>query len=236
MLGNLQVSGDITSNGNINGNNLSISNAATITNLTVTGNVSFPQSGGNSSLQLPSNVVIAPNGVLDLTGGKLITPWIGTSINSPGGGESTPGNIFGTWTLGTNSRLQATYADLAERFASDAHYDAGTVVELGGIKEITAVVKDLSDKVFGVISNCAAYIMNSAAGNDTTHPTVAMTGRVPVKVVGTVAKGDRLVSAGNGRARAAREGEATSFTTIGRSLVDKTTEDQGIVEAIVTIK
>jgi hypothetical protein len=63
-----------------------------------------------------------------------------------------------------------------------------------------------------------------------------MTGRVPVRVVGVVNKGDRLVSAGNGLARAAQTGEATAFNVIGRSLVNKSSSDKGVVEAIVTIK
>ena len=78
--------------------------------------------------------------------------------------------------------------------------------------------------------------MNSAAGTNATHPPVAMTGRVPVKVVGQVNKGDRLVSAGNGLARAAHAGEATAFNVIGRALVSKTEAGEGTVEAIVTIK
>jgi hypothetical protein len=90
--------------------------------------------------------------------------------------------------------------------------------------------------VFGVISTNAAYLMNNGAGNDTTHPPVAMTGRVPVQVTGIVNKGDRLVSAGNGMARAAKAGEATAFNVIGRSLVDKLDSGLGTVEAIVTIK
>jgi hypothetical protein len=63
-----------------------------------------------------------------------------------------------------------------------------------------------------------------------------MTGRVPVQVTGVVHKGDRLVSAGNGMARAAKSGEATAFNVIGRSLVDKLDSGVGTVEAIVTIK
>jgi hypothetical protein len=63
-----------------------------------------------------------------------------------------------------------------------------------------------------------------------------MTGRVPVRTIGPVAKGDRLVSAGNGLARAAQPGEATAFNVIGRALSSKTTTGVGTVEAIVTIK
>ena len=78
--------------------------------------------------------------------------------------------------------------------------------------------------------------MNSLAGTDKTHPPVAVTGRVPVRTIGCVQKGDRLVSAGNGLARAARPGEISAFNVIGRALANKTDSGEGMVEAIVTIK
>ena len=61
------------------------------------------------------------------------------------------------------SRLNATYADLAERFESDVPYEAGTVVQLGGTKEVTAVKYELSEEIFGVVSNTAAYLLNAPA-------------------------------------------------------------------------
>jgi hypothetical protein len=152
------------------------------------------------------------------------------------GANTTAGSITGNWTLTAGSRLNATYADLAERFAADDVYAPGTVVQLGGTKEITAVQYDLSDDIFGVISNTAAYLMNAGAGSDVTHPPVAVSGRVEVKVVGKVSKGDRLVSAGNGLARSAKLGEATSFNTVGRALEDKTDDGVGYVESFVAIK
>jgi len=165
----------------------------------------------------------------------VIAPSSVTTANITTGGNTIAGQLTGNWTLTTGSRLQATYADLAERFEADAYYDAGTVVELGGEKEITSVKYELSEDIFGVISNTAAYLMNSGAGNDTTHPPVAMTGRVKVKVTGTVKKNDRLVSAGEGIARAAKPGEATAFNVIGRSLENKTDSSIGTVLAIVTV-
>jgi hypothetical protein len=153
-----------------------------------------------------------------------------------GGVPTTALTIFGANGTVAGNQVNANYADVAERFAADEMLEPGTVVELGGSEEITKVTGDLSDNVFGVISTRAAYLMNSNAGNDKTHPPVAMTGRVPVKVVGTVNKGDRLVSAGNGLARAAQPGEATAFNVIGRSLESKQNQEQGLVEAIVTIK
>lgn len=153
-----------------------------------------------------------------------------------GGTPTTALTIYGANGTVAGNQVNANYADVAERFAADEMLEPGTVVELGGSEEITKVTSDLSDNVFGVISTRAAYLMNSNAGNDSTHPPVAMTGRVPVKVVGTVSKGDRLVSAGNGLARAAQPGEATAFNVIGRSLESKQDQEQGLVEAIVTIK
>lgn len=177
-----------------------------------------------------------------LTGSNSISQFTGsiapasvTTTTLTTGSSSTAGQLTGNWTLGASSRLQATYADLAERFEADAYYDAGTVVELGGDKEITSVKYELSEDIFGVISDTAAYLMNSGAGTDTTHPPVAMTGRVQVKVTGIIKKGDRLVSAGNGIARAAKAGEATAFNVIGRALANKFDDSIGTVLATVTV-
>jgi hypothetical protein len=199
--------------------------STTFGSVTVTGNLT----ANNLSV---TNTLTAGN--IDCTNmsvsGNLLTQNIST------GGSGVAGSFTGTWTLTGNSRLQATYADLAERFESDASYEPGTVVEIGGSKEITAVKYELSEDVFGVISDSAAYLMNSAAGDDVTHPPVAVSGRVAVKVIGKILKGQRLVSAGNGYARAAKDGEATSFNTIGRALNDKNTDGEGYVEAIVVIR
>ena len=178
------------------------------------------------------------NSVAQFTGilGNVATPISSlTTANITTGANTTAGQLTGNWTLTTGSRLNATYADLAERFEADAYYDAGTVVELGGDKEITSVKYELSEDIFGVISNSAAYLMNAGAGDNITHPPVAMTGRVQVKVSGIVKKGDRLVSAGNGIARAAKAGEATAFNVIGRALANKTTNSIGTVLSIVTV-
>jgi hypothetical protein len=152
-------------------------------------------------------------------------------------GNTTPTLVmYGSNGAISGNQINANYADVAERFEADEVMLPGTVVELGGSAEITQVTAELSEKVFGVISTRAAYLMNSSAGSDATHPPVAMTGRVPVNVVGQVLKGDRLVSAGNGLARSAQAGEATAFNVIGRALRDKLDTGSGTVEAIVTIK
>jgi len=171
---------------------------------------------------------------LPVYGGAILATTV-TATALTTGANTTPGTMTGNFTLTAGSRLQSTYADLAERFEADAFYDAGTVVEMGGDKEITAVQYELSEDVFGVVSTTAGYLMNAMAGDDDTHPAIAVGGRVQVKVTGKVKKGQRLVSAGNGIARAAQQGEATAFNTIGRSLENKLTDEIGAVEAFVKI-
>ena len=156
-----------------------------------------------------------------------ITPATNNALNL-GSPTAWFANIYGV-------SMQAKYADLAERFESDAEYEPGTVVEMGGTAEITAASADLSENVFGVISTKAAYLMNAGSGNDITHPPVAVSGRVPVKVTGKIRKGDRLVSAGNGIARAATRAEITPWNVIGRALQNKETDGLGTIEAIVKI-
>ena len=136
----------------------------------------------------------------------------------------------------TGTATAAQYSDVAERFASNEVLTPGTVVALGGAEEICKVNEEGSDEVFGVVSSKdqAAFMMNGAAGDDNTHPYVAMTGRVDVKVIGTVSKGDRLISASvPGYAKAAQKSECTAFNVIGRALTSKTTTGTGSVLAAV---
>ena len=132
------------------------------------------------------------------------------------------------WNVVHAVATSAQYADVAERFEADAPMATGAVVMVGGSAEITETTSELSDQVFGVISDQPAYAMNAAAGNNDSHPYVAMTGRTPVRVTGAVAKGQRLVSSSvKGCARAAATGESISpFHVIGRAL--ETNTDTGI--------
>ena len=161
-------------------------------------------------------------------------------------GTTTHGNAGGAWTAFRSANedidalvdiranvvhavsTSAQYADVAERFEADAPMTAGAVVEVGGSAEITETTTDLSENVFGVISDMPAYAMNAAAGNNDTHPFVAMTGRTPVRVTGAVTKGQRLVTSSvKGCARAVASGESISpFNVIGRALESNT--DTGI--------
>jgi len=106
---------------------------------------------------------------------------------NPSTNTLTTTNFAGTATY-------AKYADLAERYAADAPYTEGTVVVFGGEAEVTASTSFAQRSVAGVVSLRPAVAMNSEAGNNETHPYIALQGRVPVKVTGTVKKGDILVA------------------------------------------
>jgi hypothetical protein len=201
-------------------------------NGTTEGNIGI--SGGNVNFDVggTGNVLVLTTGTAYFIGNVSTIGIEKTGTNAIGniGSSSNYFNrVFATATT-------ALYADVAERFAADELLEPGTVVELGGTKEITRSTVDLSENVFGVISTRPAYTMNGGAGEDDTHPAVALTGRVPVKCVGIIRKGDRLASAGDGVARAAQPGEATAFNVIGRSLENKYLIELGTIEAIVTIK
>ena len=121
--------------------------------------------------------------------------------------HSTDDNIVpqtdDTYDLGSSSNqwktiyghtVEATYADLAERYEADAPYEAGTVLIFGGECEITTTTLDTDVSVAGVVSTDPALKLNSAAGNSQTHPYIALRGRVPCKVIGPVKKGELLVT------------------------------------------
>jgi len=204
-------------------------------------NVQIASANANITMAVSttSNVVVVSTtgittvGSLTLnTGNTALT----AVVNGAGNGVGNIGSSTGYFNRIFAVATSALYADVAERFESDELLDPGTVVELGGAKEITRSRVELSENVFGVISTRPAFTMNGGAGENDTHPAVAMTGRVPVNVTGIINKGDRLVSAGNGIARSAKPGEATAFNVIGRALVSKSTNELGTVEAIVSIQ
>jgi len=247
--GNLRTVGQVSATGNITGaaniaGNYFLGNGSQLTGLSLGVSVTKIENGTSEGFINASggNIAFTVGGtgnVLVLTSGTAYFVGNVSTIGIEKTGSNAIGNIGSSSNYFNRVFATATtalYADVAERFAADELLEPGTVVELGGTKEITRSTEDLSENVFGVISTRPAYTMNGGAGDDDTHPAVAMTGRVPVKCVGTIRKGDRLVSAGEGVARAAQSGEATAFNVIGRSLENKHTPELGTIEAIVTIK
>jgi len=198
----------ITSSGTYDGTNaLTIAVNATPSNLPST--VMARDANGNTSTNI-------------LTAATALTTTLTT------GSSVTTGSMVGTWQLGTGSTLQATWADLAEKYSADADYEPGTVLEFGGKNEVT-IAEDSTRRVAGVVSTNPAYVMNIECAGDHVV-TIAMTGRVPCKVRGKIQKGDMMVAAGNGYARA-------EFNPIYGSVIGKSLEDfdgiEGIIEVVV---
>ena len=129
----------------------------------------------------------------------------------------------------------AQYADLAERYEADGEYDEGTVMMFGGDKEVTAAEGYGAGKMAGVVSMKPAYLMNDGAGSDATHPAIALQGRVPVKAMGKVEKGDIMVASDHkGMAQAWKEDSDPRCTAyIGIAIKDKIEEGEGMVEVKV---
>jgi hypothetical protein len=189
---------------------------------------------GNANIVSISSTQTTISG--NITGGNLsvgtgrIT--VGNIVNS---GASATGNI-GTAAVPFNTvfaqSTSALYADLAELYLADDEYVAGTVVSFGGEFEVTASVVDSDARVAGIVSTNPSYLMNSGLTGENVVA-VALQGRVPCSVTGTVAKGDMLVSNGDGTARA--EINPAVGTVIGKSLADFDGEI-GIIEVVVGIR
>lgn len=160
-----------------------------------------------------------------------------TAFKSGGGDEmSAPTLVDIRANIVHATSTAAQYADLAERYETDMPLEAGDVVILGGDKEITLCTKELDDAVFGVVSEAPAFLMNKDAGNDDSHPMIALKGRVRVKVKGTGSAGARIVSAGNGEARVADLEECTAFNTLGRLLKAKYSQQTELHECVIGVK
>ena len=174
---------------------------------------------------------VSGSGALPTSGGTMTGDILVSGTVNFGTSGNRITTVFATTFNGTSTAAQ--YADLAENFRPDVQYEPGTIVALGGAEEITAVNEELSDNVFGVTSERPAYLMNSAQEGGMP---VAIAGRVPVRVIGMVNKGDRLVAAGNGLARAAGTDESiTAFNVLGRAIDSKTSIEEGTIEAFVTV-
>ena len=153
----------------------------------------------------------------------------GNNITFSTGANTNLGTFTGNFSLSAGSRLNATYADLAEKYVADAEYQPGTVLVFGGEQEVTLSTESDSFRVAGVVTTDPAYTMNNECEGEHVA-TIALQGRVPVKVIGPVFKGDLLVSCGNGHAIA--NNIARAGTIIGKSL-ENFSEATGIIEVAV---
>lgn len=154
------------------------------------------------------------------------TPSI-TKTGSNGSGDvGQTGNRFNVL---YGKSTSAQYADLAEKYEADADLEPGTVVHFGGEKEVAQCDVEHCTKVAGVVSTNPAFKMNDTLEAQHTAM-VALTGRVPCKVTGVVEKGDMMVSAGNGLARA--EADPKVGAVIGKAL-EAHQGGEGVIEVVI---
>ena len=176
-----------------------------------------------------NNSIVQRDGTGGITASAVTTP-----VLNAGSGDSSNGSISGNWTLHGTSTLQATYSDLAEKYHADGPYDEGTVLVVGGSYEVTTTTLRADPSVAGIVSIRPAFKMNQAAGPESSHPYIALKGRVPCKVNGTIRKGDRLVSSSlSGYAEAWKPGDDPN-AVLGIALEDHIVIDgTGIIEVKV---
>lgn len=185
--------------------------------------------------QLSANAGIATTSTT--TGTFVVTGGVGISGNITVGGTIVPGsnvssslgdsthwfnNIYGTAT-------HALYADLAENYQGDKAYAPGTVVMFGGSSEVTVADADTT-AVAGVVSTNPAHLMNGGLTGANVVP-VAFTGRVPCQIIGPVKKGDLMVSAGFGYAKASANPSVGQV--IGKALQEVTFAGKAVIEVVV---
>jgi len=132
--------------------------------------------------------------------------------------------------------IEAEFADVAEIYVGDATYEPGTLVALGGVNEVTSTMFDGDPGIFGVVSTRPAYLLNARRKRELHALPIAVAGRIPTKVTGPIAKGDRLVASDTpGVARKATTDDPL-FSIIGRSLEDFNGKDIGLIEATVGVR
>ena len=197
------VTGNVSgSSGSCTGNSAT---ATTATNVTTTNNTSE-----NSTMYLA---------FVDGTSGAQGIEVDSTTLTyNPSSGTLTTGIFSGTAT-------SAQYADLAEIYVADQEYTPGTVVVVGGEAEITAAGPD-DEYIAGVISTAPAYLMNSAADGEA----VALVGRVPVRVVHSVTKGQPVFATHNGCASTNGQGKI-----VGIALETNSSLDEKSVECMLKV-
>jgi len=237
------VTNTLTIGSGLGGTSYNGSSAVTITNAGVTSivagtNISISGATGAVTVNVSGTVANATYAVSAGSAGSATTAGSTTTVTSGGsvttstittGSSATAGTLTGNWTLGSGSKLQATYADLAEYYAGSEQIEPGTVVEFGGDNEVQICNSPMSTLVAGIVTTNPAYIMN--AGIDCEYPiAIALQGRIPAKVIGPVKRGDMMVSTNNGHAMACSS--PVMGSVLGKALTNFDGET-GIIEIMV---
>jgi len=220
--GNLNATVDMSASGNVKAGGVTSYSFVSATGTATVGNVVTAGTVSATGTATVGNVVTT--GTVSATGNATVGNISAT--NHTGTTVSVTGNVIGSYFLGTATSAQ--YADIAENYTSDNNYEPGTVLEFGGSAEVT-LATDETPRVAGVVSTLPAHLMNSMLNSEYTVA-VALLGRVPCKVQGPIAKGDMLISAGGGYARAKQN--PIMGTVIGKAL-EAWPGNHGVIEVVV---
>ena len=201
----------------------------------------FRNGGGNPAIKAQFGATAANNFTQYLArlhsfrdaGGSAGTIEVGSGgyLTAQSGNPSGVGKIEGQWELTAGSRMMATWADLAEYYEGDTSYEAGTVVQFGGDKEVTESGELGTHKVAGVVSTEAAYVMNIDCPGE--KVLVALQGRVPCKVIGKIEKGDLIIASGIPGVATSAGGDAKPGTIIGKAIEIYDSDRIGTIEVAV---
>ena len=247
----------VSATGNILGSGYMAATPVSLTS--ATGNVY----AGNIIAQpypVPTGIVIVGNatvnnmfvttggiGTVSVTGGGTAGGYMYAGNASVGTGTLLLGNVinngaYGTGNIGSSGvywnrifakATSAAYADLAEMYAADAEYEPGTVLVHGGRNEVTTSDQSHATTILGVVSTNPSYLMNSGLKGD--YPTqVALVGRVPVRVVGVIRKGDCLVNSNiAGVATRLDPAQYQLGCVIGKAIGEHNSDTPGTIEVAI---
>jgi hypothetical protein len=235
--GTISATGTVSATGTITGGNLATSGTISATSNITGGNVIF----GSGVVSGTGNV---QGGNILTTGQISVQGNLISSNLTVGTGSITVGNIInsnanGVGNIGSSTTYfntvfakatSAQYADLAEKYLSDADYVPGTVVIFGGDKEITVTDQAGDERVAGVVSTDPAYLMNSAVDG----LPVALRGKVPVRVIGLVNKGDSLITSTTiGAAQSVGRSREYAQAVFAKALETNTDTDEKVILAVI---
>jgi hypothetical protein len=226
VVGGVITGTTVSTTGTVTGGNLATAGAITGASSSVTGIVTGASVVGGV---ITGSSISVSGAVTGATG--VSTPSITHTGTTNVGDIGQSGHVFATVYATTFSGVStsAKYADLAEKYTADADYAAGTVVMFGGDSEVTIANEDSTTRIAGVISAKPAVIMNQGLESEFVA-VVALQGRVPCRVIGTVAKGDLMVATSNGAAKA--DNLARAGTIIGKAL-ENFDGAEGTIEVVV---
>ena len=217
-----------TVGGVITGSSVSVTGAVTgasiVGTITTASQTNITAVGTLSALSVSGNVT---------AGGHVGTMYTNSIVNTGANSTGNIGSSTGYFNTVFAKATSAQYADLAEMYCADFNYLPGTVVEFGGTEEVTQTTQSHSVKVAGIVSTNPSYLMNSTL-NCTNALEIALVGRVPCRVVGTIRKGDRLVSSSiPGVATALDKNLYEPGCIVGKALEDYNSIAAGVIEVAV---